>query len=102
MDNDLELAVGQRSDRGRTRSANEDSLGVPPPNIDSELLTSKGWLYVVADGIGGQVAGKFASDLAVREVVDRYYSDPSADIRLSLVSAVRAANTRIYERAQAP
>ena len=47
------LQVGFRTDPGRQRGANEDSLG-GPEGIPPELLARKGWLYVVADGMGRQ------------------------------------------------
>jgi protein phosphatase len=76
-----------RTDVGRQRSANEDSLVVNPP------------LFAVADGMGGAKAGEVASAVAVEAVEGATESGESAETELANI--VRQANRRIYDLAVA-
>jgi serine/threonine protein phosphatase PrpC len=88
------------SDVGRLRPHNEDYTDyfVPP---DPRQLAQKGALYLVADGMGGHQAGEVASQGAVEQVIQQYYSDTTHDVSTSLVRAIRVANQHLYEQAQA-
>jgi serine/threonine protein phosphatase PrpC len=74
-----------RTDTGRQRSANEDSLFTRPP------------LFVVADGMGGAQAGEVASKTAV-ESFDKEL--PKAPPELLLQETIEAANRTIHEHAR--
>jgi PPM family protein phosphatase len=76
-----------RTDVGRQRSANEDSLVVNPP------------LFAVADGMGGAKAGEVASAVAVEAVEGATESAEPPEAQLANI--VRDANRRIYELAVA-
>jgi len=93
----LELEASGLTDAGPHRETNEDSLGCFAPN-DDLALQRKGYLYVVADGLGGHNAGEVASSAAVARVGEEYYS-PSNHTRIepALRQAVQAANLRIHE-----
>jgi protein phosphatase len=62
------------------------------------VLQRKGYLYVVADGLGGHNAGEVASSSAVARLGEEYFS-PSNHTRIepALRQAVQAANLRIHE-----
>ena len=72
-----------RTDVGRQRSANEDSLVVQPP------------FFAVADGMGGARAGEVASAMAAEAFEGAAESGEAAEAQLTRI--VREANRRIYE-----
>lgn len=94
----LSLSVAQRTDVGRKRFHNEDSVAHIVPK-DSAMMARKGALFVVADGMGGHAAGEVASEIAVSTVCNMYYQDDSDDVAATLERAVKVANTIIYQRA---
>ncbi|MEO7074911.1 MAG: protein phosphatase 2C domain-containing protein [Ktedonobacterales bacterium] len=95
------LDVAQRTDVGRTRANNEDSLLSVVPE-DGQALREKGALFVVSDGIGGRNVGKVASALAVQTVRESFYSSlQEDDIPTALRDAFQAANIAIRQ-ASAP
>jgi len=93
--------AGRDSYPGLQRAVNEDRLATPE-GVNSELLARRGHLFVVADGMGGHVAGEQASALAVSTVMDAFYRDASEDRGQALVEAIRQANAAIYRQAQHP
>jgi serine/threonine protein phosphatase PrpC len=74
----------ERTDTGRQRNANEDSLFTRPP------------LFVVADGMGGAQAGEVASKTAA-ESFDREL--PQGPPEQVLRETIELANRTIHERA---
>ena len=77
-----------KSDTGRQRRGNEDSLYARAP------------LFAVADGMGGAQAGEVASHLAV-EVLEQGLPEGAGSIEERLRARVSEANVRIMESAQA-
>ncbi len=74
-----------RSDVGRQRSANEDSLVLRPP------------FFAVADGMGGARAGEVASAMAADAFEGAVADGENAEAQLS--DLLREANRRIYDLA---
>jgi len=90
-----ELNIGQYSHEGMSGKANEDSLGVFAWNHDNR---NKLILGVVADGVGGQIAGEVASRLAVETVENYFNALPRIDnINNHLEEAIVAANKVVYQ-----
>jgi protein phosphatase len=86
------LDVGQATDVGRVREANEDSM--------LALAAENGLLLVaVADGMGGHKAGEVASGLAVDSLSSSLGRVSEADAAELLMGAVQTANSTIWEAA---
>jgi len=96
-DRSRRLEVGQFSHPGRKRSNNEDWLGTFRPE-DARRLSTKGSLFLVADGMGGHKSGELASRQAVDHIVRVYMDDPTPDVATSLQQAVKSANAALYAR----
>jgi serine/threonine protein phosphatase PrpC len=111
----MKISIGTRTDVGCVREANEDSFYVELPSEEaSQGGTSQGIadsakryaLLLVADGMGGQVAGKEASETAV-DVVKALFAakakagKPLKDIKKFLVDAFREANKAVFKKGEA-
>ncbi len=66
---------------------------------DPQVMTRKGALFIVADGMGGHAAGEVASEIAVDTVSYAYYQEDNDDAAVSLMRAIKRANTLIHQRA---
>ena len=96
----LELEFAELTDVGKVRDHNEDFLGYAAPGDGA--ARNQGWLFAVADGVGGQDSGEVASRLAVETLQSgfrelRSNEAPSA----CLQRLVQTANLKIYETAAA-
>lgn len=86
------------SDVGKKRRNNEDSCILCAP-ANEAMASERGFLFAVADGMGGASAGEYASRLALCTLVETYYSGPFKPVPLALREAVERANERIFEEA---
>jgi serine/threonine protein phosphatase PrpC len=97
----LELEFAQLSDRGRAREGNEDSLGQVIPATPAQVH-SHGWLFVLADGMGGHEDGEIASRLAVDTMLAGFRKIPKGVMHASLLPRlVQDANHAVYEAGHA-
>ena len=93
----LEVEFNQRSDSGRVRENNEDYLGHALPSSAEEARTH-GWLFALADGVGGQERGEVASRSAVEGLLAEFRSAPPGEAPVPLLTRlVQAANARVYK-----
>ncbi|MDJ0753119.1 MAG: Stp1/IreP family PP2C-type Ser/Thr phosphatase [Ardenticatenaceae bacterium] len=65
------VQVAYLTDRGQVRDHNEDYVSVCEPR-SSEEAKRNGWIYVVADGVGGADAGEVASSYACERTIYHY------------------------------
>lgn len=86
-----------RTHQGRVRDHNEDFITSREP-ANSEDASQNGWLYIVADGVGGADAGEVASQYAAERTVEHFVNDTrSSDWGVRLRDAMRAANTDLRQ-----
>lgn len=97
MSNSEQITAILRTDTGLVRDHNEDFVSHWEPGSPEEE-TQHGWLYIVADGVGGADAGEVASKLSSESTIRHYLEDDnSADLGQRLVSAMQAANTDLRQ-----
>jgi len=95
----LDLEFAQMSDPGVVREGNEDCLGHFPPASPAEVR-SRGWLFALADGVGGHERGEVASRLAVDSVLDAFLNAAAGtQLGALLPRMVHQANERVYAAA---
>jgi len=93
----LDLDFEEFSDAGPVRANNEDSLGHYQPATPAQGR-SHGWLFVLADGVGGQDRGEVASKAAVDQLIVGFSTAPAGEPLAALLPRlIRAANAHIYE-----
>ncbi len=94
----LRLNVGQYSVAGR-KEQNEDAIGIRIP--DGNLLTTKGAVAVIADGVSAAEAGREASHTCVSNFLSDYFSTPESwSVKLSAQRVLAALNRWLYSCGQ--
>ena len=89
------ISVGFKTDKGRMRNGNEDSLFVLPAQQ----------LYIVADGVGGHNSGELASRMAVGYIAQYVALNPpeevvdGKDLKEYFQKCFEGANELIYRKA---
>jgi protein phosphatase len=100
----MRLKVGARTDVGRARKNNQDSVYTGMINGPD----GNAWIGLVADGMGGAKAGEHASRIAADVVRSHLQADMAAHPHTDdtawqevLRAAARAANQRVYADSRA-
>jgi len=93
----LDLEFAQASDCGRVRDHNEDYLGHVLPDAPEQDYP-RGWLFALADGVGGQAKGEVASRTAVETLLAGFRrAGRGEQLRSLLPRLVQAANEKVFE-----
>jgi serine/threonine protein phosphatase PrpC len=112
----VRVSVFAKTDLGQSREHNEDTFLVADlstrnpslqPEVRDHAVGPKGSLFLVADGMGGAVAGELASQMATEVVYTHLSTVWATDQETSqdrfayrMKEAVELANHRIYEYAR--
>jgi protein phosphatase len=97
----MDVEFAQISDLGRVRQGNEDCLGCVLPETP-ERASSHGWLFAVADGVGGHDLGEVASHTAVEYLLEGFRGASAAESHPALLERlIRQANTRVIDAGHA-
>ena len=99
MSAQTEISYGFASDIGFQRSENQDAVGGYPPD-GADSLPERGRLFVVADGMGGHLGGREASNVAVSAVAEYYFGAQERDPGARLHGAVVSANAAVFRRSR--
>lgn len=98
MVSQLGISVGQYSDKGR-KKLNQDFHGVTIPK--DPLLTSKGIVIAIADGISSSNVSQIASEASVRGFLEDYYCTSEAwSVKKSAQQVLTATNSWLYSQSQ--
>jgi len=93
----LEIDFAEISDCGPVREHNEDFVGHSLPS-NPEEARNRGFIFTLADGVGGQDRGEVASRLTVETILDEFAKATAAENPANLLTrAVQTANTKVYE-----
>jgi protein phosphatase len=98
----LDVVFGQASDTGRVRPHNEDSVSFFVPRSRQESR-SRGWMFVVADGVGGRDMGEVASARAVQVIAEGFaQSAENASLATILPRLIQHANSSVHDEGLSP
>jgi protein phosphatase len=93
----LDVEFGQATDPGRVRPHNEDCAGAFAPRSRQESR-SRGWMFVVADGVGGLDLGEVASLRAVEVLTEGFaHSAEGTSLASLLPSLIHQANAAVHD-----
>ncbi len=94
IESGIKVTVGQATEKG-AKAQNEDAIGCLIPN--EPLLSSKGLVSIIADGVSSAEAGKEASETCVKNFLSDYFSTPDSwTVKSSAQRILSALNRWLY------
>jgi protein phosphatase len=98
----LDVQFGQASDFGKVRTNNEDATGAFIPS-SRQLARSHGYLFAVADGVGGMDLGEVASATAIATITEGFANAQAGTMLAGLLPRlVQHANAAVHDCTLAP
>ncbi len=98
----LDVQFGEASDFGKVRTNNEDAVGSFVP-ASRQQARSHGFLFAVADGVGGLDLGEVASATAISVLTDGFSkAQPGAMLIGLLPRLIQQANAAVHDSTLAP
>jgi serine/threonine protein phosphatase PrpC len=96
----FKATVATHTDAGVKKAINEDSIGFRVP--EDALLSTKGAVVVVADGVSSAEAGREAAHRSVEAVLDNYFTTPELwSVKHSIQKTLTSLNSELYELGRA-
>lgn len=93
----LDVQFGQASDFGKVRTNNEDAMGSFIPSSRHQAR-SLGYLFAVADGVGGMDLGEVASATAIAVVTEEFAKAQDSSMLTSLLPRlIQHANAAVHD-----
>jgi protein phosphatase len=93
----LDVQFGQASDFGKVRTNNEDAMGSFIPS-SRQQARSHGYLFAVADGVGGMDLGEIASATAITVLTQEFAKAPPGTMLMGLLPRlVQFANAAVHD-----
>ncbi len=97
MNHQIPIRAASETNVGQIRGHNEDFLLNWEPKTATEAV-EHGWLYIVADGVGGADAGEVASQFASEEVQAQYLTtSENRDWNGRILDAMYTANSNLRQ-----
>jgi serine/threonine protein phosphatase PrpC len=93
----LDIQFGQASDPGKVRKNNEDALGsfIPASRHQTRAL---GYLFAVADGVGGMDLGEVASATAIKTITEEFEKAQDGTLLTGLLPRLlQHANSAVHD-----
>jgi protein phosphatase len=98
----LDIQFGQATDFGRVRTNNEDAMGSFIP-ASRQQARSHGYLFAVADGVGGMDLGEVASGTAISVLTGEFAKAQAGTMLISLLPRlIQLANIAVHDCTLAP
>jgi protein phosphatase len=95
----LGIEYAELTHPGLARQHNEDVIGHAVPASPAQVQ-SQGWLFALADGVGGHEKGEVAARLAIDAVLEGFRKIPKGIMHVSLLPRlVQDANQAVYDAA---
>jgi serine/threonine protein phosphatase PrpC len=93
----LDVEFAEATHPGLRRGHNEDFTGHFAP-VTPAQVQSQGWLFALADGVGGRLRGEVASRLAIDTVIAGFRKMPKGVMHVSLLPRlVQDANHAVFD-----
>ena len=93
----LDVQFGQASDFGKVRTNNEDAMGSFIP-ASRHQARSHGYLFAVADGVGGMDLGEVASATAISVLTEEFAKAQAGTMLISLLPRlIQHANAAVHD-----
>lgn len=93
----MDVEFTELTDLGKVREGNEDCFGHAAP-ASPEEARSRGWLFALADGVGGHDKGEVASGIAIDTILQGFREAPPTESHASLLQRlVQTANNRVLD-----
>jgi PPM family protein phosphatase len=98
----LQVQFAQVSDFGKVRKNNEDAMGSFIPSSRKHARTH-GYLFAVADGVGGMDLGEVASATAISVITEEFANAQAGAMLISLLPRlIQRANAAVHDCTLAP